>query len=275
VGVCTTGIGRATGGPENRHERYGTLYARERCRYALANWSRPPSFWRGLLRLSGRHLRHRMLSAVPHAVRSAAGSPAAGTRASATLSQHRLGNWSRPATRSPYRVHMAVEMRQAQIGDESALFVLFDEAVLWLTERGLDGQWGSQPWSERPEKNQRVANLARSPGTTVAQMGNDVVGVIEVNEQSPWYVPVTGEPSLYVDLLLTSRRFMGQGIGVALLECARADCHKRDVSLLRVDCWAGGDRQLVRYYESVGFTATEAFDRDGWPGQLLVQRLGA
>ncbi|HVC68701.1 MAG TPA: GNAT family N-acetyltransferase [Acidimicrobiales bacterium] len=168
---------------------------------------------------------------------------------------------------------MAIEMRQARIEDERAFLGLFDEAVLWLTERGLGGQWGSQPWSERPEKKKRVADLARSPGTTVAQIGKDVVGVLEVNEQSPWYAPVTDEPSLYVDLLLTSRRFIGQGIGTALLESARADCLNRGLSLLWVDCWAGGDHRLVRYYESAGFTATEVFDRDGWPGQLLVQRL--
>lgn len=175
--------------------------------------------------------------------------------------------------RSPYRACMSIELRPGRIEDEQSFLELFDEAVLWLAERGLGGQWGSQPWSEQPEKKERVASLARSPGTTVAQFGIDVVGVLEVNERSPSYAPVTDEPGLYVDLLLASRRFIGQGIGAALLDRARADCLHRGLSLLRVDCWAGGDQQLVRYYESAGFTATELFDRDGWPGQLLVQRL--
>jgi GNAT superfamily N-acetyltransferase len=186
---------------------------------------------------------------------------------------HHDGPWFPACDERPYRVRMEIEMRPARIEDEQALLGLFDEAILWLTERGLGGQWGSQPWSERPEKRQRIASLARSPGTTVAQIGHDVVGALEVNDQSPWYAPVTDEPSLYVDLLLTSRRFTGQGIGATLLECARADCLTRGLILLWVDCWAGGDRRLVRYYESAGFTATEAFDRAGWPGQLLVQRL--
>ncbi len=95
-----------------------------------------------------------------------------------------------------------------------------------------------------------------------------------MTEESPWYAPVTDEPGLYVMLLLTSRRFIGQGIGTALLDRARADCLARDLSLLRVDCWAGGQGQLVRYYESAGFTPTQSFDREGWPGQLLIQRLG-
>lgn len=100
-----------------------------------------------------------------------------------------------------------------------------------------------------------------------------MVGALEVNEVSPSYAPVTKEPGLYVDLLLTSRQFIGKGIGTALLDHARADCLARGLTLLRVDCWAGGHQQLVKYYESAGFTATELFDRNGWPGQLLVQRL--
>jgi GNAT superfamily N-acetyltransferase len=172
-----------------------------------------------------------------------------------------------------YRYFVTIHLRPGGIDDEQPLIGLFDEAVLWLTERGLSGQWGSQLWSERPEKRDRIASLAVSLGTTVAQLGNEVVGALEVNEVSPSYAPVTNGPGLYVDLLLTSRRFVGEGIGTALLDHARADCLARGLSLLRVDCWAGGQQRLVRYYESAGFTATELFDRNGWPGQLLVQRL--
>ena len=44
-------------------------------------------------------------------------------------------------------------------------------------------------------------------------------------------------------------------------------------TLLRVDCWAGGNRELVSYYERAGFTTTDAFLQGDWPGQLLVQKL--
>lgn len=170
---------------------------------------------------------------------------------------------------------MTIHLRPGRIDDERSLLGLFDEAVVWLAERGLSGQWGSQPWSERPDRRERVASLAVSSGTTVAQVEKNVVGALEVNEVSPSYAPVTNEPGLYIDLLLTSRRFIGKGIGTALLDHARAECLARGLSLLRVDCWAGGRQQLVRYYESAGFTATELFDRGGWPGQLLVQRLAS
>ena len=35
---------------------------------------------------------------------------------------------------------------------------------------------------------------------------------------------------------------------------------------MRVDCYAGGTGDLVRYYTRHGFTPTESFVIDGWPG---------
>jgi hypothetical protein len=36
------------------------------------------------------------------------------------------------------------------------------------------------------------------------------------------------------------------------------------VTRLRVDCWAGGEGALVRYYEAAGFTATTRFTVGTW-----------
>ena len=168
---------------------------------------------------------------------------------------------------------MDVLLRPGMVDDEQSLLGLFDEAVLWLAERGLSGQWGNKPWSELPDRRERVARLARSPNLTIAEVGGELVGALDVSEDSPAYAPVTDQPGLYIMLLLTSRRFVGEGIGTALLDHARADCLARGLNLLRLDCWAGGHQRIVRYYQSVGFTPTELFDRDGWPGQLLVERL--
>jgi hypothetical protein len=45
-----------------------------------------------------------------------------------------------------------------------------------------------------------------------------------------------------------------------------------DAVLALLDCYAGDDGKLVRFYESAGFTRTELFDVNGWPGQLLERR---
>jgi GNAT superfamily N-acetyltransferase len=170
-------------------------------------------------------------------------------------------------------MRMTIRLRPGKAHDEQTLLRLFDEAVLWLNARGLAGQWGTEPWSERPETKERVARLAASSGLTVAEVNDEVVGALEVSEIAPSYAPMTNEPGLYIVMLLASRRFIGLSIGTALLDHARRDCLDRGLSLLRVDCWAGGAQRLVHYYESAGFRPTATFDRDGWPGQLLIQRL--
>lgn len=91
------------------------------------------------------------------------------------------------------------------------------------------------------------------------------------------YVPAVDEPELYVRLLVTDRSLAGHGIGSTLLDHARELARAAGVGLLRVDCFAGGDGALVRYYERQGFTRTEAFavpvNGSEWPGQVLAQRL--
>ena len=78
-------------------------------------------------------------------------------------------------------------------------------------------------------------------------------------------------------LLVTDRASAGQNIGGVLLDHARELAREAGVGLLRVDCFAGGDGALVRYYEKQGFTRTETFavpvNDSEWPGQVLVQRL--
>jgi GNAT superfamily N-acetyltransferase len=91
-------------------------------------------------------------------------------------------------------------------------------------------------------------------------------------------VPAATEPELYVRLLVTDRAYAGQNIGGVLLDHARHLAREDGVGLLRVDCFAGGDGGLVRYYEKQGFIRDAEFavprvnDSD-WPGQVLSQQL--
>jgi GNAT superfamily N-acetyltransferase len=93
---------------------------------------------------------------------------------------------------------------------------------------------------------------------------------------SPVYVSPGREPNLYVLALVSSKEHpAGRGAGRLLLDHARAEALKRGLGLLRVDCWAGGDGALIRYYQSAGFTPTERFMVGDWQGQLLEQRVSA
>jgi hypothetical protein len=43
-----------------------------------------------------------------------------------------------------------VHIRPGSADDAPLVLALFDEAVAWLVARGQPGQWGTQPWSQRP-----------------------------------------------------------------------------------------------------------------------------
>jgi RimJ/RimL family protein N-acetyltransferase len=161
--------------------------------------------------------------------------------------------------------------------DEAALLALFDEAVGWLTARGRTDQWGSRPWSQREDARRLVTRLAGSPGLVVAVEEVDgrerVNGAMVVEDHPTSYVPPAEQPELFVHLLITARTAAGRGIGALLVNHARSLCRRARVDLLRVDCFAGGEGELVRWYERQGFRATQRLDVDGWPAQVLEQRV--
>ncbi|MEV6912611.1 GNAT family N-acetyltransferase [Amycolatopsis sp. NPDC051071] len=162
-------------------------------------------------------------------------------------------------------------IRQGGSGDFETLLNMFDEAVAWLAGRGSEGQWGTEPWSTIPKRVERVRGMADGPGLYIGEVGGEAAGAIILGDRFP-HVPPVEEPEIYVGLLLTSRRFAGHRVGSRLVEFALAEARERGIGLVRVDCWAGGDGDLQRYYESQGFKPTERFDVNGWIGQVFEQR---
>ncbi|MET8524940.1 GNAT family N-acetyltransferase [Micromonospora sp. NPDC005172] len=161
--------------------------------------------------------------------------------------------------------------------DAEAVLRLLDVATAWLVARGRTGQWGTQPPSTDPGQIARADDWAASGGLYLAKRGDRPVGALVVGAATE-HVPPATEPELYVRLLVTDRMHTGLGIGARLLEHAADLARARGLGLLRVDCYGGDDRALVRFYESCGFTATEPFTvvrpgREPWPGQILVRRL--
>lgn len=157
--------------------------------------------------------------------------------------------------------------------DADYLLAMLDDAVAWLVGRGLSEQWGTGPWTERPALVRRARELAASGDLWIARLDGVVAGAMALAGQAPDYVPPAAEPELYIDLIVTARRYAGRGIGKALLDFARFQAEQRGVSLLRVDCWAGGEGALPAYYQRAGFTPGTAFKVGDWPGQVLEQRL--
>jgi GNAT superfamily N-acetyltransferase len=165
-------------------------------------------------------------------------------------------------------------IRSGDSGDADTLLCFFDEAVEWLVARGSSKQWGTEPWSRVPKRVERVVVMAADPGLRVAMVGGEPAGALIVSEEPDSHVPSVDERELYIRLLITSRRFTGRRVGGRLIEYALDEARRRGIDLVRVDCWAGGDGALQRYYESHGFKPTVRFTVDEWVGQVLEQRVG-
>ncbi|MDT7728440.1 MAG: hypothetical protein QOI21_5016 [Actinomycetota bacterium] len=166
-----------------------------------------------------------------------------------------------------------IHLRQGIPDDFGALLATFDDAVAWLAERGSAAQWGSEPWSGLPNRVDQVRLMVENPGLRVAEIDGEFAGAVVLDEQTLVHVPPVDERELYLRLLITARRFAGHGVGSRLISYALEEASRRGISLVRVDCWAGGDGALVRYYESQGFKPTVQFDVLGWIGQVFEQRV--
>jgi GNAT superfamily N-acetyltransferase len=166
-----------------------------------------------------------------------------------------------------------VHFRAGSAGDTDAVVRLFDLNVAWLVERGREAQWGSEPWSANAKLVDFVRDLLGSGNVTIVVDGDDVVGASVVSETPMPYVPEGDAPERYLRLLITAPSHRGERIGQRLIEMARERTVSEGIGLLRVDCWSGGDRRLVAYYEGQGFAPTQEIEvRPGTSVQVFEWR---
>jgi len=163
-----------------------------------------------------------------------------------------------------------VMIRTGSVEDLSAVLALLDGAVAWLVAQGRTGQWGDQPWSTSQHRVQRIRQMIEDGELLLLQQDGVAVAALSHGPVAHSYVPPADEPEDYVLLLVSNPGV--PGAGRRLLDESWQRARARGIGLQRVDCYAGDDGKLVRFYESAGFTRTEPFDVDGWPGQLLERR---
>ena len=164
-------------------------------------------------------------------------------------------------------------IRRATASDAPHVLRLFDEAIAWFAAIGNTGQWGTEPFSAQPKQVARVQGWAAEPGAWIAEHEDaGPVGFLVLGQATDYVWPVD-EPELYVRVLIGSRDPRAKGVGRALLRVADEQAEAAGIGLLRVDCYAGGSGDLVRFYESCGYERTDAFTVGDWPGQVLARRL--
>ncbi|MFF1413313.1 GNAT family N-acetyltransferase [Streptomyces sp. NPDC058289] len=169
-----------------------------------------------------------------------------------------------------------IRIRPGGPADVKAVLDMLDGAVAWMNARGNTEQWGTTPYSRIPGGVERVEGYMTENSPYIAESGGVPVGALVLDSgpspKMPMIAPA-GEPERYVRLLVSDRRYAGQGIGAGLLARAVEETRRAGVELLRVDCWAGGTGELVAYYERNGFIRTDPFLSGTWPGQVLAQRV--
>ncbi|KUJ66913.1 GCN5 family acetyltransferase [Streptomyces albus subsp. albus] len=169
-----------------------------------------------------------------------------------------------------------IRIRPGSLADAPAILDMLDGAVAWMNDRGNTEQWGTTPYSRKPGGVARVERYTTENDPYLAELDGTPVGALVLGSGPSPQMPIAPaeEPERYVRLLVSDRRHAGLGIGSALLAHAAEQTRRAGVQLLRVDCWAGGGGELVAFYERNGFTPTDRFSSDSWPGQVLARRVG-
>jgi GNAT superfamily N-acetyltransferase len=169
-----------------------------------------------------------------------------------------------------------IRVRPGGLTDAPAVLDMLDSAVVWMNGRGNTEQWGTTPYSRKPGGVARVQRYMTENAPYIAELDGTPAGALVLDSGPSPQMPIApaGEPERYVRLLVSDRRHAGRGIGAALLAHAVEETRRAGVVLLRVDCWAGGGGELVAFYERNGFTPTDRFASDDWPGQVLARRVG-
>ena len=173
---------------------------------------------------------------------------------------------------------MTITIREGGPDDIPAILGMLDSSVEWLVSQGRTGQWGTKPLSENPRVAESVAGFMEQGTAYLAEIDGVPAATLTLTDAPGAYLshlPSPGEPERYIHWLASDRRFKGQGAGAALLAHAAEVTGRAGVRLLRVDCYAGGDRRLVAYYEANGFTPTQTYTtgENDWPGQVLARRV--
>ncbi|MEU6575560.1 GNAT family N-acetyltransferase [Streptomyces sp. NPDC046805] len=170
---------------------------------------------------------------------------------------------------------MAITIRAGGPDDIPVILGMFDSGVEWLVAQGRTEQWGTKPWSADPRAVELVERYVTEGDPYIAELDGVAAATLTLTGAPGPYLRPADEPERYIHLLASDRRFKGHGVGAALLAHAVEETRRAGVSLLRVDCYRGGDGKLVAYYRSNGFTPTEAFTfgEGNWPGQVLARRV--
>ncbi|WP_030208521.1 GNAT family N-acetyltransferase [Streptomyces bikiniensis] len=166
-----------------------------------------------------------------------------------------------------------MRIRKGGPEDIPAVLAILDSAVTWLNDKDITAQWGTEPFTARPAAVRQVEETVAEGDLWMAEIDGTPAGTMTLTPHPGKHVPPAPEPEVYVRLLATDGNFHHHGVGAALLRHAAGETRRKNVSLLRVDCFAGSEGRLIAYYEKQGFTRADTFAVGDWQGQILERRV--
>jgi GNAT superfamily N-acetyltransferase len=170
----------------------------------------------------------------------------------------------------------AISVSQARKDDLLPVLSLFDEAVVWLNQRGIKKQWGTEPFSTSPHIHEQFMGWINREAMFVARLNDHIVGSLALNPAALSYIASRWEsfPSsaFYLEAFVTSRALTGQNIGHALLQWAEHYTRESGRTTIWLDCW-NENAVLVRYYQQMGFVPRGEFMVKEWRGQLFEKQV--
>lgn len=170
----------------------------------------------------------------------------------------------------------AISVSRASKDDLLPILHLFDEAVVWLNQRGMEKQWGAEPLSTSPQIHEQFMGWINREVMFAARLNDRIVGSLALNPMAPSYIASRWEsfPSsaFYLEAFVTSRALTGQNIGRTLLQWAEQYTQESGRTTIWLDCW-NENAALVRYYQQMGFVPRGEFVVKEWRGQLFEKQI--
>src|SRR5260370_13364010 len=102
-----------------------------------------------------------------------------------------------------------ISIVRARKDDLVPILHLFNEAVAWLNERGLEKQWGTRPFSALPQIYEQFMGWINREIMFVARLNDRIIGSFALNTAAPSYLAQRRKsfPSsaFYLEAFVTSR----------------------------------------------------------------------
>ncbi|EST07933.1 Acyl-CoA N-acyltransferase [Kalmanozyma brasiliensis GHG001] len=211
-----------------------------------------------------------------------------------TYTKDGLGRFrtAQPATGSA-RTLAELDVADPDESDVDFILYAFDSALPYLASIGSEAQWGTELFSQKPERRKQFTEFVQKSYDLNARQEADsnddcpwqLMTLFEVRtEDDKWvrvaaqglstrfpdYVPESlaskdlrqAGDFLYLNYLIADRRKgdLAKGSAPHLISFAEQQCRKRHKTPFYGDCWRGNNDGLLKYYQKLGFNPIGPFD---------------